>query len=129
MRQFIVYLESVTKVIGMYGSVRCNAISIANISTIWLECLLPGILNARFFGLFSPSHIPHPLREFSFPLFIHDPSVYILIWSCSRFRPLVGACSLWAGRLEFYVGSRNILKHSFRFERIVVDGSKRISPC
>jgi hypothetical protein len=49
-RQLIAYLESVMNVIGMYGSVLCSAIRIADSLAIWLECLFPGILKARFFG-------------------------------------------------------------------------------
>lgn len=123
------YLESVTKVIGMYGSVRCSASSIADSSAIWFECFCPGILKARFLGWFSPIHIPHPLCAFSFPLFKHEPSVKMVMLSCMRLRPLVGACRRCAGVSDVLFGSRKILKHSDRLDRIVTVGSKRISPC
>lgn len=127
-RQFIAYLESVINVIGMYGSILCSAISIADNLAIWLECLFPGILKAKFFRWLSLSQIPPPLCAFSFPLLMHEPLVKIVMWSCSRFTPLAGACSLWAGLGELCSGSEKILKHSARLERMVVVGLKRISP-
>jgi len=55
--------------------------------------------------------------------------VNIVMWSCNRFKPLAGACSLWAGVGERCSGSTKIRKPSERLERMVVVGSNRISPC
>jgi hypothetical protein len=82
----------------------------------------------RLLGLFSATHIPLPYFAFLLPLFRQEPLVYMVILSWSRFSPLVGFCSLWAGVSDILSCSVKILKPSAMLDLIVVVGSNRISP-
>jgi hypothetical protein len=84
---------------------------------------------AMLFGWFLAIHILLLQRALFFPLLIQEPLVKIVIFSCRRFMPLVGACSLWAGACEVCFGSVNILNLSLMLILIMVVGSNSISPC
>ena len=69
------YIESETIVRGAKVGVLSRAAITAAISPIWFDCLVPGIFSALLRTSPSAIHIPAPALAFSFPFFMHDPSV------------------------------------------------------
>ena len=128
MRPFITYFESVIIFTGVRGSALWSATSTAASSSAWFDCESPGTRIDLFRGWFVPHHIPPPHCAFSFPLFIHDPSVYICRMSSTVGRPCRGRCNRCAGSCVKQFSFVKILKHSDRFDFAVIDGSKIISP-
>lgn len=75
MSPFIAYIESVIICIFSSSLVRSRALVMACSSPIWFDCVVPGTLVARFFGLFSPKYTPLLAMAVRVPLFVHPPSV------------------------------------------------------
>ena len=88
--------------------------------------VLLGLLGLCFLGHLGRTRPPLRFGAFSFPLSMHDPSVWMTISLCLLSAPMsLGRC---AGFLVILWGSVNTRKHSDRSSLVVIDGSKTIFP-